>query len=479
MQRQPEWRDNSKRHNPKERALRSFFKRNGAGLRLLATLWIAVLTLSGCSLLEPVESFFDGGSETPAQESYDADKVRTAEDVEETLASQRTAVERDHRLDLPAPWKPQELTTAQKLADFDYLYHIFETDYSFFGVLKRVQGIDWRANREAYRKRIENTANDYEFKNEITNILADFHSGHVGMAPKEEVKSILEHYSYYTYIGSIEEEFIGMNSQVVRNRYGLKGVQPNTRSEEEIAGDESLWRKNAVVNDLVAGKVASIRIPEMLSSVEWGYDKELIEDYLKKVADYPVLVIDIRGNPGGLMEYWKDFLVPAIADKTYEATNYLFFRGGEASRTLLSEMGLQLGYTKRLDVKALGLSHPEDLVEFPRYYKDVVRLAPAADSIHYTGHIYLLVDRYVYSAAEAFASFSKMSGFATLVGERTGGDGLTAGMMYRYLPNSGYVFTYTNALGYAQDGTINDEVQTMPDIETNDEIQAILERESL
>ena len=94
------------------------------------------------------------------------------------------------------------------------------------------------------------------------------------------------------------------------------------------------------------------------------------------------------------------------------------------------------------------------------------------------GRLYLLVDDGVYSAAEAFASFAKQSGFAQLIGSRTGGDGITMGMLYRVLPNSGLVFTYTNVLGYSQDGKINEEEKTEPDVVTSDPIAWVLEREN-
>lgn len=451
-------------------------RRRARSLFLLLFSLFSLLALSGCSTFTAVWNNFNGYESAEEVEVY---KVKGASDIREEYEEAVAHLERNRRLDLPEPRTPKALTTEQKLADFDYLYDTIAAEYPFFGVLERLHGVDWRANRDLYRKRIEETTTDDDFRNTIEDILFELHSGHVGVAGRAEVESTMEHYSYYTYMDSIEEEFIGLNSRVVRNRYLLDGMQPNKKSMDEIEGDESLWRRNAVTGDLVKGKIASIRIPEMLSSVEWGYDKKEVVEYLKKVKDYPVLVLDIRGNPGGLMEYWQDFLVPQIADKTYEATSYLFFRDGENSKFILKELGPDVKLTSELDAEAAGLSHPEDLQHFPKYYKETLKLSPATDSIRFKGHIYLLVDKGVYSAAEAFASFSKSSGFATLVGERTGGDGLTMGMLYRYLPNSGYVFTYTNALGYAQDGSINEEEQTTPDIETKDEIGEIRKREGL
>ena len=51
----------------------------------------------------------------------------------------------------------------------------------------------------------------------------------------------------------------------------------------------------------------------------------------------------------------------------------------------------------------------------------VVNIEPKADAEHFKGQIWLLVGPQVYSSAESFAVFCKQTGFATLVGQPTGG----------------------------------------------------------
>lgn len=77
----------------------------------------------------------------------------------------------------------------------------------------------------------------------------------------------------------------------------------------------------------------------------------------------------------------------------------------------------------------------------------------------------MLVDKIVYSASEAFVAFCKESGFATLVGETTGGDGIGIEPLLFYLPNSGLVIRFSSTLGLNGDFTINEEVKTVPDVE--------------
>ena len=85
--------------------------------------------------------------------------------------------------------------------------------------------------------------------------------------------------------------------------------------------------------------------------------------------------------------------------------------------------------------------------------------------IDFDGKIYLLVDKGVYSSSESFAAFCKDSGLATLVGTTTGGDGIGIDPLFFSLPNSGIVIRFSSLLALNGDGTINEEVQTPPDIE--------------
>lgn len=91
----------------------------------------------------------------------------------------------------------------------------------------------------------------------------------------------------------------------------------------------------------------------------------------------------------------------------------------------------------------------------------------------FKGKIYLLVDKYVYSSSEMMASFAKESNMATLVGERTGGDGIGSDSMLIDLPNSGYILRFSKEMGVTEKGSINEMDQTQPDILVSDPVNKI------
>ena len=88
--------------------------------------------------------------------------------------------------------------------------------------------------------------------------------------------------------------------------------------------------------------------------------------------------------------------------------------------------------------------------------------------IGFNGKIYLIIDEYVFSAADEFARFCKQSNFATLVGTRTTGSGGN-NTMFMTLPNSGLMLRFEGEMLLNKDGTSQYETGTIPDIEVQKE----------
>lgn len=70
------------------------------------------------------------------------------------------------------------LTKEEKIQDFEYMYDVIKQSYPYLEVNKRVNNIDWLANKDSYLEKIKNTKNDDEFISVLNNILADLNNGH-------------------------------------------------------------------------------------------------------------------------------------------------------------------------------------------------------------------------------------------------------------------------------------------------------------
>ena len=360
------------------------------------------------------------------------------------------------------------LTTEQKIEDFNYLYKTIEENYPFLEVNKRVNNIDWLEQKEYYLELVKNTPDDKQFLIALNNILSDLNNGHTHMIlDSNQFRTFREIYTMNNGWQKKVQLNI-LNNKKALARYNIDKNEKINALEQSIT-NEKIEVENASVQDIVEGNIGYIYIPKMISYYNMGKDIELIDSYLNKIKNYKALVIDIRGNGGGDSYYWISYLLPKLVEKTYTSTQYIFWKDGDVIEKFLKETGLKFdkdfGEIEDLDISIFNNLPNEVTNDFKYYLKDERKINPNEDSIKFNGNIYLLVDRYVYSSAEALASFAKESGLATLIGERTCGDGIGSDPLLDMLPNSGYVFRFARDMGVTSDGSCNEEFKTEPDYE--------------
>jgi hypothetical protein len=184
----------------------------------------------------------------------------------------------------------------------------------------------------------------------------------------------------------------------------------------------------------------------------------LIEFY-NFIADYDYLIIDIRGNPGGNDYYWLENIAGPLLKEEVESTLYHAYRtDGEFLDCWRKEFGVTDQYPK----ESLLNVPPEVLTEEYELYRLVHNYKPTT-TVDFDGEIIVLTDWYVCSSSEAFSVFCKQTGFATLYGTNTGGDGI-GHQVYFALPNSKLVIEMSAAIGLNEEGFANEEFHTVPDV---------------
>lgn len=194
-------------------------------------------------------------------------------------------------------------------------------------------------------------------------------------------------------------------------------------------------------------------------------DREGILDFLRKASTCDALIIDIRGNGGGSTNYWMNNLVAPLTSKTLKSEAYLLFRNSNYLKPFMK---------RKMFVGIHGLKPLTELTpagDIPIYFenndgvfKSMESSVSPSGTTGFAGKIYLLVDKYVFSSAEAFAVFAKSTGWATLVGTDTGGDGIGIDPVVFALPNSGLIVRFPCEMGVTPDGKPNEETATIPDI---------------
>lgn len=364
-----------------------------------------------------------------------------------------------------------KLTKREKLKDFKYLYDTLKENYPFFKVNERLHGIDWLGNKRKYKRMVKNTKNDAEFFVAIDTILRDLNNGHVNIFNGYNYRWFRNFYHKSYSIGNYQK-YLPMYqvfvSPFVEYRYKIHADYDEDKTEDIKLFDESVLKTKVLIED----KVAYMKIEKMAAFDTQIKDYDKVKEFANDIEDYEKLIIDIRGNGGGNVNYWKN-IVQLFTDEHLSVRYYSFFKDGHREGALEPYKVRGLTTINNLDEEILEEFPEEVKTDFDFYKKFSIHIHPwegstdALDHVDFRGEIYLLVDRGVFSASETFAAFAKDSGFATLVGEPTGGDRVFAEIPIVFLPQSKFAIRYSRELVMNVDGTINMEAKTIPHIEVD------------
>lgn len=160
-----------------------------------------------------------------------------------------------------------------------------------------------------------------------------------------------------------------------------------------------------------------------------------------KTEQPPYLIVDITGNGGGSDFWWATLFC------------YLYGEPFKINANYAEAVSLE-DFLSRLTNEDLD-QHTPDGYE------------PDWEALHYDGKVYLLIDEFVFSAAENFAIVSKYYDAATLVGCEGGKSGTAFGNVNSFrLPNSNLKFNCTTSQFTTVDGNAGDAA-VQPDVYVN------------
>lgn len=365
----------------------------------------------------------------------------------------------------PANSSEKQLTQTQKLADFEYMYDILRDNYPYFGVAKREDGIDWLANYSAYRKDIQETKDDEEFGAMLNSILQDLHNGHVSMFKSGDGSP-----ESYTYYRSLYNAVQGrapwknvMNNPKAEARYGVTGNSSGSPQSDAQESSDQISPNNVSTRMLKNNTVAYLCM-NTFNHFNVEPDQKVIRPFLQSIGGAKALILDIRSNGGGDDAYWMN-LVANLIRRPVTFTERVVFRGGAFEKPFLQSSLADNGvsFSPISALKNVPKLPPEVKNDFTSWCSLTSQISPDKP-VAFHGKIYLLVSGNVFSSSEAFAVFCKTTGFATIVGTRTGGDGIGSDPALCMLPNSGYIFRFPMEMGLNPDGSSNFEAGTEPDI---------------
>jgi len=250
-----------------------------------------------------------------------------------------------------------------------------------------------------------------------------------------------------------------------------------------------------------------------------------MDRFLSSVEDYDHLIIDIRDNAGGRIDFWRMLLVYTLWPNRSETQSaplyafhrddrdeipplnmYAFFKGGELNRSL-ADMQIEreasaarfipdpsglfsvngtsdrfpdlnrddsatFAYGVRLDA-GIGM-----LLDAAHFHRVPERMWIPRTRIPFNGQVWLLIGENNRSASALFAHHARYTGFATLVGEQTGGGYAWTANEFFTLPNSEIVVSWNTGYLTDQYGSALEEFPTEPHYfnrEGMDALETVLE----
>lgn len=356
------------------------------------------------------------------------------------------------------------LTQEQRLEDYDYFVKTLKDSYLCMGVRDR-ENLDGPSDAlfRDYREMIEESDSDQAFYSAVYSTLYRLGPyGHLWIIEPEGYREMLE----WCQSGETEgrerwRELL--EDPVTRAGYEKLETLLDTLGEEAEGGGAAGDAAENLHTRLLPGGVGYVKIDGF--PADCAAEQARLFSFYDTLGGATDLIIDVTENSGGSERYWQELLVSPFLDAPLSCTNY----------ALLADSGNNRPYID--NVFAPQELHPiDELPDLPRLNREGIEAAthfvestltasPGAYRSPFRGRVWVLVGPRVYSASESFAVFCKETGFATLVGQTTGGDGIGAlDPVMMQLPNSGLLIQYTMMFGLNPDGSSSEEAGTAPDL---------------
>jgi len=372
----------------------------------------------------------------------------------------------------------QGFTVAHALYDLDYMINMLENNFGLFDVAYWAHGADIHQMAENARREIEDS--EIMSYHIFHNIISTGFSGLQGIGrfrihppshtlpegrpnalpTPEDVKAFADYMGWdvdrpevYIVASTMlftDEQFAEMLDRHPMASYiGLELMREILQAARD--GDfEELLRlmeisqeifegraRPVTMSILEEGEVAYLAISCFLYSFGTAQYWEKFFDFYYEIQDFGHLIVDLRGNGEGIPTNFQRLVIEPNISETITADGFVFMMGD--SNDLWHVMPTEIHmYSARPDSDMMTVAEILENFYLPDLnMSDMHRLdygfpmravvhpsRPARFANHqpFDGKIWLLTDEHMGSAAQIVTTFMKDTGFATLVGDVTGGN---------------------------------------------------------
>lgn len=329
------------------------------------------------------------------------------------------------------------------LEDYEQLWTDLRANYPFFPILE-AQGVDVNAIYEQYLPYVENTQDTAQFMEILDLMFSKLRCfAHLSLIRRERYEPMLSTLSRYE---NFEPWLKVLNAPATAAAYAQLPQADTTCPSAHAAEVEFKYYPDI--------RTAYFRFPAM--HPDYSAHEGMIADKLSEFERLEHIIIDVTGNPGGSTAYWENIIVRPFGG-TWQSSYRVFYQASAINehyysvRELLPVDSSVPGFAAEL-----GAEYMESIDIGGNYGQSSVPAGTDAKR-------WVLIDHRGYSATEHFAAFCKLTGWASLVGEATGGDGLGGQPVLLPLKNTGLLIYFSTAMGENPDGSLNTAGGVKPD----------------
>jgi hypothetical protein len=346
------------------------------------------------------------------------------------------------------------------------MIYVLENNFAAFDVANWARDVDIRELEAAARKSI--LAMEEECRDIFFGIISYHFSplssiGHFNILPYEAIEG--GYYNFHPrhrhhfrspevqrFYGDMTDYRRNIQSEEMQRLVKIYGSPPRMRTLEEIMNPERAPRVETLRENEIAFISTGISSSDTIGLLSYVRDLDL--------DSYEHIIIDLRGNGGGIIRHYIEALWhPLSNQQSWENPQlFLFFRDHYYTRrfedtldhtSLISNFEQNITAITEAYRPIQEILAEFDLPELPLIDRSrlqygapaIFRLPILPNPNGFDGKIWLLVDDLVGSASQIFSWFAKETGFATLVGETTGGN-FGGERTIAFLPNTGIMFQF-------------------------------------
>lgn len=327
--------------------------------------------------------------------------------------------------------------------DYALLWNKLESSYPYFNYLRDSMKIDLDDIRARYSEKVRSIESAEDFASILNSIFSELHNfGHLYLVDPEVYKTYYNAYIYDEDYTFNREPFVDILEASDLSEIYVKPESKEEQESETAAQAPEIWVQYFDDCDALYLRINS-------------FQHELIErdgvSIKKALDDHPGiknLIIDITNNYGGSDWYWEQNLVATLGGR------YKF-----SYRSYYKKTDLTDEYYGSLESTGIPEAAPEwiDELGLDRCFNNNV-IVPSEDiNVGEAADIkkWVLTSERTYSSSDKFVNFCKQTGWATVVGTKTGGDGLASTPLLLKLPDSGLLVRFSALAGENSDGSMN------------------------